>query len=113
MDQWLREHDAILDDLKFHLLKAQHSMKVTADLRRRDLSFQVLKLQPYSQQFLARRHCDKLFARYYGPFEVLARICIVVYKLDLPPTSKIHSIFHVYQMNPVRGTTFIASGISP
>ena len=93
-------------------------MKVTANLKRHDLQFQVgevvyLKLQSYRQQSLSRRHCDKLSTRFYGPFEVLAHIDQVAYKLDLPPTSKIHSVFHVLQLKSARGLAFIASNIPP
>lgn len=79
MEQWLRERDAILDDLKFQLLKNQHRMKLTTDLKRRDVSFTVgevvyLKLQPYHQQCLARCRRDKLSAHFYGPYEILAKV---------------------------------------
>lgn len=59
MDQWLRERDAVLDDLRFHFIKAQQHMKATTNLKRRKVCLLVgdmvfLKLQPYKQQSLAR-----------------------------------------------------------
>lgn len=56
--------DDILDDLKGHLLKAQHWMKQQEDLHRRDLEFQVgdqvyMRSQPYRQTSLANRLNDK------------------------------------------------------
>ena len=64
VDMWLKERDAIFDELKFSLLRTRHGMK-WADLKRREVPLNVgdlvfLKIQPYRQQTLARRSCDKL-----------------------------------------------------
>ena len=42
-----------------------------------------------------KRAFHKLSAKFYGPFEVLERIGAVAYKLKLPPTARIHNVFHV------------------
>jgi hypothetical protein len=39
--------------------------------------------------------CAKLESCYCGPFEVLYRVGLVVYRLALPPTVKAHNVFHV------------------
>ncbi|XP_060965128.1 transposon Tf2-1 polyprotein [Cannabis sativa] len=91
VDQMLEDRDSFLDDLKMHLLRAQHRMKTTADSHRREVHFAVgdlvfVKLRPYRQKTLAVRRNEKLAARYYGPFRVLSRVGEVAYKLDLPPS---------------------------
>ena len=38
----------------------------------------------------------KLRPRYIGPYEIIARVGSVAYRLDLPPElSKVHNVFHV------------------
>lgn len=49
-----------------------------------DLAY--LKLQPYRQTLLALKQSLKLSAKYYGPSS---------YKLELPPKSSLHLVFHV------------------
>lgn len=109
LDEFLQERDAVLDELHFQLLKSQHTMKVAADNRRRDVEFMendlvYLKLQHYRQQSLARRPFEKLAARFYGPFRILQRIGWVAYKMALPDHSKLHPVFHVSQLKRAVGT---------
>ncbi|EXB88490.1 Two-component response regulator-like protein [Morus notabilis] len=100
LEQQLQSRDAIMDELHAHLLKAQQSMKMQADLKRRDVSFEVadlvfLKLRPYHHRSLAKFVNEKLSPRLYGPYQVLARVGSVAYRLHLPTSAKIHPVFHV------------------
>ena len=106
IDQLLREHDALLDELYAQLLIAQNRMRQAANSKRRHDVFSVgdivfLKLQPYRQHSISRRPCDKFVARFYGPFEILAKVGAVAYKLALPSISKIHPVFHISQLKHV------------
>ena len=96
----LQDRDALLDRLKANLLRAQERMKRFADTQRIEVSFNVgdwvfVKLQPYRQHSVQLRKSQKLGMRYFGPFQVLARVGSVAYKLSLPPETRIHPVFHV------------------
>ncbi|KAL9432323.1 hypothetical protein AB3S75_027361 [Citrus x aurantiifolia] len=100
--------NTLLHSLKDNLNQAQHRMAQKANAHRREAHFEVgdkvlVKLQPYRQNTLASRACQKLAKRYYGPFTVLARVGHVAYKLELPSTSKIHSVFHISVLKPYHG----------
>ena len=108
VDTLLAARDAILDELKYHLIRAQQRMKIAADTKRRDVQFNVgdlvyLKLRPYRQRSLARRRNEKLSPRYYGPYHIMQRVGEVAYKLELPATSHLHPVFHVSQLRQVIG----------
>jgi hypothetical protein len=96
--------------LHSHLSGAKHRMKKQADQHRSERSFQVgdtvyLKLQPYVQTSLAPRSHQKLAFHFFGPFRILERIGSVAYKLDLPPHSAVHPVFHVSQLKKTVGAT--------
>ena len=101
----IEDRDIHLQTLKHHLLRAQAKMKFQADKKRSDLQFHpgqqvLLKLQPYVQTSVANRPYPKLAFKYYGPYTVLARVGQVAYKLQLPPDSLIHPVFHISQLKP-------------
>ncbi len=62
-----------------------------------------MRLQPYKQTSLKDKGCQKLSPKFYGPYQVLQRIGEVAYKLALPPTAKIHPVFHVSCLKKVIG----------
>ncbi|GKA32697.1 ty3-gypsy retrotransposon protein, partial [Tanacetum coccineum] len=100
VEELLVERDALLRKLKQNLLVAKQSMEMRANQKLRDVEFEVgdkvlVKLQPYRQVTLARRHSYKLAKRYYGPFKVKGRVGKVAYRLALSDSSIIHPVFHV------------------
>ena len=89
--------------LRQHLQRANNRMKYFADGKRSDRSFQVgdwvfLRLQPYIQSSLAIRANAKLAFRYFGPFQVEAKVGDRSYRLHLQAKSKLHPVFHVSQL---------------
>ncbi|GJS38900.1 ty3-gypsy retrotransposon protein [Tanacetum coccineum] len=99
IERCMIERDALLRQLKQNLLVTKHHMGMQANRKSRDVEFNtgdmvLVKLQPYRQVTLAKRHSNKLAKRYYGPFKVLERVCKVAYRLALPDSSKIHSDEH-------------------
>ena len=54
-----------------------------------------LKFSPWKGVLRFGRR-GKLRPRYIGPYEIIARVGPIAYRLDLPPElSKVHNVFHV------------------
>lgn len=108
MDHILSTSQNLLSSLKTCLLKAQHNMNIHADNKRRDISYNVgdwvyVELRPFRQTFASLFGYNKISKRYYGPFQISKKLGKVSYHLTLPPSSKIHNIFHYSLLKPHQG----------
>jgi hypothetical protein len=75
-------------------------MKLYADRNHIEREFQegdwvYLWSQPYRQKSMAMRKNLKLSPKKFGPFQILQRIGMVAYRLDLPSSTRVHPVFHV------------------
>jgi len=93
----------ILNKIREKLRAAQDRQKSYADICRRPLTFDVgnhvfLKVYPLKGSLRFGKE-GKLTPRYIGPFEILQRICLVAYRLALPPALQgVHDVFHVLNL---------------
>ncbi|KAL0533979.1 hypothetical protein IC582_028255 [Cucumis melo] len=89
-----------IQKIRSRMRTAQSRQKSYADVRRKDLEFEVgdkvfLKVAPMRGVLRFERR-GKLSPRFVGPFEILERIDPVAYRLALPPSlSTVHDVFHV------------------
>ncbi|KAI3499635.1 hypothetical protein L1887_35439 [Cichorium endivia] len=96
----IRETTEKIVQLRERLKASRDRQKSYADKRRKPLEFQVgdrvlLKVSAWKGMIRFGKH-GKLNPRYIGPFEILARIGPVAYKLQLPQElSNVHPTFHV------------------
>jgi hypothetical protein len=93
-------------------------MKSQADKGRTERQFEVgdqvfLKLQPYIQSSIAPHANQKLSFKFFGPFKVLQHVGSVVYRLELPPASSVHPMFHVSQLKKAVGAGVQVSSLLP
>jgi hypothetical protein len=105
VQEWMQQRAAYNQFLKEQLARAHNRMKNFADRKHGSCEFQLvelvlLRLQPYVQKLVVRRPCPKLAFKFFGPYNVVARIGEVAYKLELSMDSQIHSVFHVSQLKP-------------
>ena len=79
-------------------------------MRRKDIRYEIgekvfLKVSPWKKVMRFGKN-DKLNPRFIGPYEVIEKVGLVAYKLDLPlELEKIHNVFHVSMLRRSRSDT--------
>ena len=116
---WVQKTSERVAEIRQHMLTAQSRQKSYADIRRRDLEFQVgdhvlLKVSP-TKGVVRFGNKGKLSPRYIGPFTIVARIRKLAYRLELPDSMKgVNNVYHVsmlqkYLRDPEHHITLRAS----
>lgn len=99
-DEFLKDHVSRFKVIKDALLDAQRRMSVQYDRKRQDCSFKIGDLVYLDATDLKKPPglAHKLFPRYRGPFKIIGHPSPLNYRLDLPPGSKAHDVFHVEKL---------------
>jgi transposase InsO family protein len=94
----LRDFETLRQHAILCLRRAQNHQKTQADKRRRDVYFAegdyVLLSTKHLSAAFTHLPPSKLSPLYTGPFRVLERIGATAYRLELPPASRVHDVFH-------------------
>ena len=119
IEDHLLHQQKVLLVLKENLAMAQNWMKQQEDQHHSERNFEVwdwvfLRLQPYKKISMKQQKMNnKLSPRYYGAYQIMQKIGSVSYKLELPPTTKIHPVFHVSCLKKVIGWNICTQTILP
>ena len=101
-DNFLRNHTTRFHVIRDALLDAQRRMASQYDEHRKEVTFKVGDLVYLDASDLKKPPglAHKLLPRYRGPFKILEQPSPLNYRLDLPPKSRAHDVFHVEKLLP-------------
>ena len=96
---------------------AQNRMKQFVDRKRNEWKFKVrdivylIRLKTSHHKAFLHSLIFKLSLKFYGTFPIVAKFGIMAYKLQLPPTSQIHLMFHVSTLKRSVGVQQVSSSL--
>ena len=101
-ETFLKEHSTRFKIVHDALLDAQRKMVVQYDRSRKDVTFNVGDLVYLDASDLKKPPglAHKLLPRFRGPFKIIEHPSPLNYRLDLPPKSRVHDVFHVEKLLP-------------
>jgi Chromo (CHRromatin Organisation MOdifier) domain len=97
------------------------NVKISQDYQARyyDAKHKPMQFQPGDLVWLnasnisTSRPSKKLDWKRLGPFKIIKRVGLQSYQLDLPPTMKIHDVFHVSLLDPYKSSSIPAHSFPP
>jgi len=101
-DAFLQNHITRFQVIQDALLDSQRRMASQYDCSRKDIAFEIGDLVYLDATDLKKPPglAHKLLPRFRGPFKILERPSPLNYRLDLPPNSQVHDVFHVEKLLP-------------
>ncbi|XP_057870687.2 uncharacterized protein LOC131077252 [Cryptomeria japonica] len=92
-------------------LKLKEKQRIERSFELDDMVY--LRLQPFRQSTLKKSGAEKLKPCFYGPFRVIRRVGVMVFKLELLVSSRVHNVFHVSRLKKAVGHNVIVSSDLP
>jgi hypothetical protein len=99
-DDVIQTQQRTIELARQHMIRAMERQKRNADARRRDQSYEVGAYAFVNTQHLsaAGEQSSKLKPKFAGPYRIIAKVNDVAYRLQLPPPSSAHPVFHVSKL---------------